>query len=622
MYREASTESRLSYRVEIPDADYYARIVRCRNGCPVHTFSGRYAACIADGLDEEAFRHARRPNPLASICARICAAPCEQACRRGMLDAPVALRALKRFVTERHGLEAQGAAGVRDLLGVEAKRLGSRSERVAIIGSGPAGLACAHDAALLGYHVTIFEAAEVPGGMLYLGIPEYRLVREVLLAEVRFIESLGVRILHQTRIGSDITLRQLREDFAAVFIAAGAQRSRELNIPGTDLDGVLRAVDFLLNANLGYEIDVGGRVAVIGGGNVALDVARSALRVEEESDVWAEDLHEAVDVARSAIRLGARQVGVFCLESPEEIPADQIEIEEAQHEGIRIHYSRGPKAIIGEEGSVRGLETIRCTSVFDEQGRFAPTFEEDSQEIFAADTVILAIGQAPDLSFLGEDSGIAVTPRGTIQVDEETLATTAPGVFVGGDVAFGPRIAIQAIADGRRAALGIHAHLTGGTVAEKVNLRLGGQSELRFRSNYDALPRQPIPTLPVARRIGLQEVEQGYSTEAARIEGSRCLRCNVNTIFDSARCILCGGCVDVCPNRCLRLVSFSDLSGDENLASLAEGLLGPEPVDAATAIIKDEDLCIRCGLCSERCPTGAITMEIVETTQTTEVVWV
>ncbi len=619
MRGEAPEARRSPYTIEIPDAEYYARVVRCRNACPVHTFSGRYAACVADGFDEEAFRYTRLPNPLASICARICAAPCEEACRRAMIDSPVSLRGLKRFITEREGLEARGPDNVRKLLKVDEKLLGSRTERVAIIGSGPAGLACAHDLALLGYKVTIFEASEVPGGMLYLGVPEYRLVRNILLAEVKFIESLGVSILCQTRIGQDIQFDRLREDFAAVFVAAGAQRSRELSIPGVELDGVLRAIDFLINANLGYKMTVGQRVAVIGGGNVALDVARSALRVEEEVDEWAKDLHEAMDVARSAIRLGAREVNVYCLESREEIPADEVEIVEAEKEGIRIFYSRGPKAIIGEEGRVRAFETIHCSSIFDEAGRFSPTFAENTEEIAPADTVILAIGQAPDVSFLGKESGVNISPRGTVEVDEKTLATSVPGVFAGGDVAFGPRIVIQAVADGRRAALGIHAHLTDGTGVEKTDLRLGGMTKPRFRSGYDSLPRQEIPMLPVARRIGLQEIELGFSEEAARREGSRCLRCNVNTIFNSERCIMCGGCVDICPHGCLRLVSVSLLCGDDNFDALRERLVGLDPNEEATAIIKDEDMCIRCGLCSERCPTAAITMELVETVQALEV---
>jgi len=313
----------------------------CMQACPVHTQAGRYVSLIAEGRFEEAYRYARQPNPLASICGRVCGHPCETACRRGQFDAPISIRALKRFVTERYGPESRNPL---DLFPEKPKV--TQPERVAVIGSGPAGLAAAHDLALLGYPVTIFEAAQVPGGMLHLGIPEYRLPRDVVQAQVREVLALGPELRLNSRLG-DFSLSDLRrEGFQAILLAIGLHRSRDLILPGRDLDGVITGTDFLLNVNLGYQFSIGKRVAVIGGGNVAMDVARSALRQQQRqtldalsSSVLPDQLteperdvvmKELMDVTRTAMRLGAREVHMVCLESREEMPAFEEEIEEAQ----------------------------------------------------------------------------------------------------------------------------------------------------------------------------------------------------------------------------------------------------------------------------------------------------
>jgi formate dehydrogenase (NADP+) beta subunit len=596
----------------------------CYQACPVGTEAGRYVALIAEGRYREAYAVARRPNPLASICGRICAAPCEPACRRGALDQPIAIRALKRFVTERFGVESMIDLDVlREIYGDRRARY--LQDRVAIVGAGPAGLAAAHDLALRGYPVTLFETQPVPGGMLRLGIPEYRLPRELIKLEINAILNLGVDLRVGERLGRDFSLADLRrQGFRAIFLAIGAHKSRDLEIPGADLDGVLKGVDFLLNINMGYRLEFGRKVLVVGGGNVAVDVARTALRagVREEAINPGINIVTALDVARSAVRFGAKEVHIVCLETLAEMPADRAEIAEAQREGIVIHAGKGPRRILGEGGRVTGLETIECSSVFDEQHRFRPTFVPGSEIAMSADTVILAIGQASDLSFLAPEDGVAVSPRGTIQIDPESLATTAPGVYAGGDVAFGPRIAINAVADGRKAAASIHAFLRGqGRVPDPVQVLLQPLPGYTRVLDFEGVPRQSPPVLPIERRIGIAEIEHCFPEEAARREASRCLRCWVNTIFQEdpdrgTECILCGGCADVCPEDCIEFVPLSAIEADPALRDEVAAEFG-EPGRAlfgegeprGTVLVKDETVCIRCGLCAQRCPAGTITME-------------
>jgi NADPH-dependent glutamate synthase beta subunit-like oxidoreductase len=611
-----------TYSAVVPTFQYFLDLVPCRAACPVRTNAGAYVRAVAEGDTARGYEIARAPNPLASICGRICAHPCETKCRRGVIDQPISIRALKRVVTERHGVENTLGAAPLPLrpLGLAAGKGGSPA-RVAVVGAGPAGVSCAHDLALLGYGVTLLDAAPVVGGMLYQGVPEYRLPRDLIRAEVDQVLSLGVELRLDWRLGRDFTVGDLlRNDYAAVFLAFGATRGRELDLPGRDLDGVINGVDFLLNANLGYRVALGERVVVVGGGNVAIDVARTVLRYappEERAALpegaqqllqsWGYD-NAFLDAARTALRLGAHHVQLVSLESRAEMPAHPDEVREAEEEGITLLPRRGPKAILGEKGHVTALETLDVVSVFDENGRFAPRFAQGTERRLPADTLILAVGQQPDTACLKGDPEIQITPRGLVAVDPVTLATTLPGVYCGGDLAFGPRIVIEAVADGKRAALAIHEHLGGGAVP-RARGRFRSLDLDRAGDRYDRIPRQAVPSLPVARRTGFREVEEGYGEAQARLEGSRCLWCNVETVFDSERCILCSGCVEICPEACLLLVPASQLRGIPDLEALGQAL-GADATGGA--IVKDEERCIRCGLCAERCPTGAITMEALE----------
>ena len=611
------------YPVVVPRARYFLDLISCRSACPVRTNAGAYVRSVAQGEYRKGYEIAHAPNPWTSVCGRICAHPCESQCRRGNIDQPISIRALKRTLTERHGVEKSlDAASYEEGPGLDvAVQKEGQPARIAIVGAGPAGLACAHDLAFLGYAVTVFEGASVPGGMLCQGIPEYRLPRDILRGEVERIVRMGVEIRTHWRLGNDFAIGDLlRKGYAAAFLAFGATRGRELNLPGAQLDGVINGVDFLLNANLGYHVELGAKVVVVGGGNVAVDVARTALRYgaskEEEFPPGAEALLESwgydntlIDAARTALRLGARQVTMVSLERRDEMPASVEEIVAAEEEGIHLLPGRGPKRIFGEGGKAVGLETHDVKSVFDADGRFNPTFLPGTERRVDGDTIILAVGQAPDLSSLAGDPDVEISPQGWVRVDPKTLATSAAGVFCGGDLAFGPRIVIEAAADGKRAALSIHEWL-GGQPLERGPMRFRQVELSRWAERYDGIPRQPVPCVPVQRRAGFREIEQDYSETQAKTEGERCLWCNVSPIFDSQKCILCAGCVDICPENCLKLVRFERLSGDPERLETLRRTLGVST--AGGAILKDEERCIRCGLCADRCPTGAVTMELLE----------
>ncbi len=595
-----------TFEVVIPDYKYWRQNIKCQTGCPVNTDSRGYVRAISQGDYEKAYWIARLPNPLASICGRICGAPCELACRRGGIDASVSIRALKRFVTERYGAEVyQEKKEFTERFKEIFKKEGTGIEGIAkdtsrpisIVGAGPAGLACAHELALMGYRPVIYEMEKVAGGMCALGIPPYRLPREILQAEIDAIKALGVEIRLGTMIGRDISLRELYDNSASVLLAVGAKKSRILEMPGSNSKGVYGGVDFLKKVALGEEVEIGPSVVVIGGGNVAYDVARTAIRQK-----------------------GVESVTLVCIEKYEEMLADKIEIEEGEEEGIQRINSFGPQRINADiNGAVESVTFIKCISVFDSEGKFNPRFDESETLDIAADTVFFAIGQAFDLSFLDNvDLPIERTERGMIKVGPDGVSTSVAGLFVAGDLAHGPRLVIDAVASGKKAAMAIHEYISGRklklSITEAHTEEYAGEvsdNEVQHPEDYEKIKRRPVPTLPPEERKKdvRTVVEKGYTEDMAEEQGSRCLNCKVNTIFNGDRCILCGGCADVCPEYCLRLVSLESIRCDETLLSLYKNRYGKDPYGSGSAIIKDDERCIRCGLCAKRCPVNAITME-------------
>jgi formate dehydrogenase beta subunit len=587
---------------------------------------------------EQAYLIARGPNPFASICGRICAAPCEAACRRGKiptsdgdgfftgLDRPISIRGLKRFACERHGIEARPPAeafeAVRAYLpeaGADADELAAllrsvgagvepaSGQRIAIIGAGCAGLACAHDLALLGFRPVVFESEPVPAGMLALGIPEYRLPRELIRREVAVIEALGVEIRCNTAVGREVSFADLRRDHQAVVVAVGAKRPRALGLPGEQGPGVYGGVDFLRSVSLGEAVPLGREVVVIGGGNVAYDVARTVVR------------QMAYDAARTAARQpGEHRVRLVSLETLEEMPADTVEIREGDEEGVQRLGGFGPIAIErGADGAVRRLKVKRCLRVYDAQRRFAPVFDEADQRDLECDTILIAAGQATDLSFLESGGADVVQFRpGWPKVDPVTLASTAPGVFVAGDLAHGTRLVIDAVASGKKAARSVYQYVTGRRLEPAVLTSHLPLERYRRELGYERLRRVPLRVLEPAERLHDpgRLVEQGYGEQEALREASRCLDCGVTPVFDGTRCVLCGGCADVCPTLCLKLVALGDLAPSPDLeAAIAAAGLDRQ---AHSAILKDEDRCIRCALCEMSCPVDAISMERLAFTTT------
>jgi heterodisulfide reductase subunit A len=500
----------------------------CMEACPIHQNAAGYVSLIADGRFREAAALIRRRNPLPFICGRVCYAPCEDVCSRSKVDEPISIRALKRFAMDwerKHEPEPTPPSPDHEY-----------TERVAVIGSGPAGLTCACDLAQAGYQVTVFEKHDEFGGMLAVGLPGYRCPRPMVERDIAYIRSLGVEMLSGRELGRDFTLDDLTSDapgfgYSAAFLAIGATLGRGLDVEGHDTDGVLRAIEFLINVNLGSHVDVGERVVVIGGGNVAIDAARTAARA------------------------GAKDVLVISLETRDEMPAAEFEIEEAEVEGIRFLHRRGPARIVVEDGHATALETIGVTSVFDNLGRFAPTFDPDDRSTIAADTVILAIGQAVDIAALGEQ-GPRVGDQRTIEVEPETLQTSIPGVFAGGDAVMGPATVVEAMGQGRRAAEAIDKYLRGVSLNEFVSHMPPPDPRRGFEQRpfaqspaYEAMegaPRTAMPKRPVPDRLtDYKEVDLGLSEVEARREAQRCLHCGV--------CVECRSCADICPPQAIDL---------------------------------------------------------------------
>ncbi|MDD5094121.1 MAG: NAD(P)-binding protein [Dehalococcoidia bacterium] len=482
----------------------------CQDACPVHTNVLGYIKQIAEGRFEDAYKTIRDTNPLPAVCGRICYAPCEKVCNRGQLDEPMAIRELKRAATDRVNIEK-----------LEAPNIKKTGEKVAVIGGGPAGLAAANDLALKGHGVTIFESLPEPGGMLRYGIPEYRLSKETLRQEIGYITKLGVEIRTGVKVGKDISLEQLRKEHDAVFVGTGAQGGMTLGVAGEDQPGVMEGIKFLREMNLGEKVNVRKRVAVIGGGNTALDCARTARRS------------------------GAENVKIVYRRSRAEMPAAEEEVKAAEEEGIAIEILANPTRFISENGKLAKIECIRMKlGEPDAGGRPRPIPIQGSEFTIAVDTVITALGQALEVEFLKE-LGISLSKRGTIEVDPGTGATNVEGIFAGGDVVTGPAYVIDAIAAGKKAARSIDRYLQKEPLKpEETRKQPGKFSQEEIESSKKRFPlrkRLNINEEPAEERVkSFREVSPGYATDAAIQEASRCLAGQIEG------CIECRSCERYC----------------------------------------------------------------------------
>ena len=459
----------------------------CRLACPAGVNAEGYMAALSEGKFSEAIELFRETTPFAGVLGRVCTHPCESECQRGKIDQPVSIRTLKRYMADHELKEGRARA---------TPVAATRDEPVAIIGSGPAGLSCAYDLAKMGYPVTVFETAPKGGGMLRYCIPEYRLPKAILDNEIRYVEELGVEL--RTGAAQRSLHDVFQEGFKAVFVATGAWISQKLGIAGEDAEGVLAALDFLKRVGSGEHVALGKKVVVVGGGSVA------------------------IDAARTSVRLGAEEVHLICLETRDlacrdRMPAQDLEVEEAEEEGIAIHPCLGVRGILTENGRVAAVETICCTSVLDGEKRFAPTFCEGPSPVIEADTIIVAVGQSVDPGILPE---LDKTPSGNIRADALTLETSRRGVFAGADVVTGPANVVRSIAQGKRGAESIHRYLRG------TDLRGGRRpsvEDLATGSNEKSIR---VPAIPAEQRKGsFCEVTKGLDNETAIAQTDRCLHC-------------------------------------------------------------------------------------------------
>jgi NADPH-dependent glutamate synthase beta subunit-like oxidoreductase len=575
---------------DIADPDYFHKVVDCQWACPAHTPVPEYIRLIAAGRYTDAYMINWWSNVFPGILGRTCDRPCEPACRRGRVEEqPVAICRLKRVAADYKG----------DVKSLLPKPAGSRNgKRIAVIGAGPASLTVVRDLAPLGYELVLFDGDKRAGGMIRTQIPKFRLPEQVIDEEVGYVLNLGVTLRLGERVDSLKSV--LGDEYDAVFVGTGAPRGRDLEIPGRQeaAANIHIGIDWLSSVSFGHVTEIGRRVIVLGGGNTAMDCCRSSRR------------------------LGGAQVTVVVRSGFEEMKASPWEKEDAMHEGIPILNYLVPKEFLHDNGKLTGMRFEKVKAERDEKGRrnLVPTGEPDVD--IACDDVLIAVGQENAFPWIERDLGLDFDRWGMPKVDPKTMQSSLPRVFFGGDAAFGPKNIIWAVAHGHEAAISIDKFCSGETVAERpppmVNLvsQKMGIHEWSYDNDISNDKRFKVPHQALAAALGdiKVEVELGFDPKLGFEEAQRCLNCDAETVFDERLCIECDACADICPMDCITFTG----NGEE--AELRSRLMAParnleqaiyvsDPLKTGRIMAKDEDVCLHCGLCAERCPTGAWDMQ-------------
>ncbi len=569
--------------------EYFHKVVDCQWACPAHTDVPQYIRLIAQGRFSDAYIENRKSNVFPGILGRVCDRPCEPACRRGRVEErPVAICRLKRVAADHRD-------DITDRLPKPADK--KNGKRLALIGAGCASLTVANDLAPLGYDVTIFEALDTTGGLMRTNIPQFRLPPDVLDEEIGYILDLGVDLKLNHRIDSMKDL--LDEGFDAVFVGTGAPKGKNLEIPGRyDSDNIHIGIDWLESVAFEHVESIGENVLIIGVGNTAMDCCRTSLR------------------------LGATNVKVMARKPRGFFKASDWELEDAEEENVEIIVNHSPKEFVIEDGKLVGMTFELMEYNVDENGRI-DRGKVVGEETFPCDDVILAIGQDNAFPWIERDIGIEFNEWDCPVVDEQTMMCSRDGIFFGGDSAFGPKNIIWAVAHGHEAAISIHKHCQGEDLADRLPVGVNlssqkmGMHEWSYSNDYDPAARRLMPHVDLKERFRKLdiEVELGFSAEQTLQEVERCLNCDIQTVFTAKLCIECDACIDICPVHCLTITA----NGDEadlrtRLSAPAENLeqdlyVSEDLPQTGRVMVKDEDLCVHCGLCAERCPTGAWDMQ-------------